>query len=114
MAELMFVRLREYNDNEGESWNWWLQVTGNEAALDQLAELLAASQPEDDPWYELRQDDTEPEPVVDKLVEYAETGYYASHTKVTGVFTCPSFLGIEAEQLYKGAIRSCFKAAPDA
>ena len=108
-----FVRLNEYNDNEGEVWNWWLQVTGNEGQIGKLARLL------DEAWdtaqYDLDYDltpDLESERVVDVLVMYAEDGYYASHNKVVGTFTCPETDDI-LQHLYKGGIRDFFdKTAP--
>lgn len=111
-VETMFVRLHEYNDNEGEAWDWWLQLTGNEAEVDKLAGLIdAAYEDESDSWHELYRDDVEPESVVDKLVEYASSGYYAAHGKVTGVLTCPADLGEDAEALYKGGVTDLFTEA---
>jgi hypothetical protein len=112
MAELMFVRLRETNDWEGESWDWWLQVDGNEDAIAKLREILEVWAPDwgtDDPPFVLHLDNVEPEHVVDKLVQYAAENYFRLHNKVSGRFTCPDDLGENAELLYKGAIRSCFK-----
>jgi hypothetical protein len=110
MSETTFIRLHEYNDNEGESWNWWLQLTGNEGGIAELAGLLTtALDDDDDPCYALHADDVEPESVVDKLVEYAESGYYATHNKVLGTFTCPADFGEALNDLYKGGIRDYFK-----
>lgn len=113
MPELTFVRFHEYNDNEGESWDWWLQLTGNEVELNKFERLVLAATDEDDPWHVLHWDDQEPESVVDKLVQYAAHGYFAAHNKVVGVFTCPDDLGEDAEDLYKGRVRDFFKAASD-
>ena len=52
----------------------------------------------------------EPEPVVDKLVQYAIEGYSKSHNKVVGVFTRPDTLGEYANDLYKGGINDFFTA----
>jgi hypothetical protein len=115
MAELMFVRMREINEWEGATWDWWLQLTGNVAALKTLEEILGVWYAEDDDGatFMLHRNDVEPEHVVDKLVQYATEDYFPAHNKVVGVFTCPDDLGERAELLYKGAIRSCFKAASD-
>lgn len=104
-----FIRLHEYNDHEGESWNWWLQVDGNENELDKLAGLVVSIEYVDvwEPPYSLS-GPAEPEAVVDKLVEYAESGYYSAHNKVTGKFTCPHDLGPDGELLYKGGIKDFF------
>lgn len=111
MSETMFfARLTEYNDNEGETWNWWLQLTDNEAEITRLADLLATVQSDDpDPSYALHRDDIEPEPIVDKLVQYADSGYFAAHNKVIGTFTCPADLGGEGlDALYKGGVKDYF------
>lgn len=104
-----FVRLHEYNDHEGERWNWWLQVTGNEQEIAKLAHLLddASEQVEWDLDYDLTSD-IESEQVVDILALYAEQGYYAAHNKVTGKFTCPDDLGEDQDRLYKGRICDFF------
>ena len=39
-----FVRLYETNDHEGESWNWWLQLDGNEDELRKLDAFLIGVQ----------------------------------------------------------------------
>ena len=58
--------------------------------------------------YTMHPEDVEPESVVDKLVEYAESGYRDSHNKITGTFTCPDYLGEYADNLYKGGIAQYF------
>ena len=107
---MMFVRLHETNDWEGEEWDWWLQLTGNETELGKFAEMLAAIERKEK--YELPfqffPQDIESEAVVDKLVEYAAPGYCDSANKVAGTFTCPDDLGAGAEYLYKGGIHSFF------
>jgi hypothetical protein len=116
MSELMFVRLHEINDWEGESWSWWLQLTGNEAEINKLEEILDVWAPDwspDDPPFLLHRSDVEPEVVVDKLVQYAAVNYYPLHNKITGVLTCPDDLGVNPELLYKGAIRTCFRRPSD-
>mgnify|MGYP001103003982 FL=1 len=107
-----FVRFEEYNDNEGETWNFWLQLDGNGEELDKLLNLLVDVEGE---CLEIGRDlayifttNVEPEQIVDKLVEYAEEGYMPSHSKVTGKFTCPDDLGENADKLYKGGIKDFF------
>jgi hypothetical protein len=112
-----FVHLVEVNDNEGETWTWWLQLDGNNEQLDRLATLLASCAADvddlDDLPFALHLDDVEPETIVDKLVQYAESGYFSSHNKVVGAFTCPDSLGYYADALYKGRIRDFFTALLD-
>ncbi|GAA3878449.1 hypothetical protein GCM10022243_48940 [Saccharothrix violaceirubra] len=111
----VFRRYVEENDWEGETWTFWLQVDGNEAGLDRLASLLADLDPssqydtedsEESPY--TLADEVEPEHVVDKLVEYSDTGYMASHTKVPGRLVLPE--ATVAETLHKGGIKDLFVA----
>ncbi|MDN5917946.1 MAG: hypothetical protein L0I76_23100 [Pseudonocardia sp.] len=113
MSERMFVAMHETNDHEGETWTWFLQLDGNEAEIDKLARLLRDAEEGDDEFsYSLELSTREPEPIVDKIVAHAHTGYYASHNKVTGSFACPDDLGEYADELYKGGIRGFFLDAP--
>jgi hypothetical protein len=111
MSELQFVEFEEVNDWEGETWTFWLQLTGNEDELTKLDDLL--SQAEREIEYELPftlyLENCENESVVDKLVQHSEEGYYDSHNMVLGKFTCPESLGEAADELYKGGIRDYFK-----
>lgn len=110
----IFVRLAEFNDHEGERWNWWLQLDGNEQEITKLYDRLekAEEQFEYELDWGLYGDDQEPESVVDKLVFYAEQdgGYHPAHSKVTGKFTCPEFEDEEdlTRKLYKGGINNFF------
>lgn len=120
-----FVRFHEVNDHEGESWNYWLQVEGNEGELNELYKLLAYIEEEQgyESWFSLKITEIEPEWVVDKLVEYAEDGYNMSHNKVLGKFTCPQVLCYDEEPIdleeqvdnlfYKGGITKHFKEGSD-
>jgi hypothetical protein len=111
MTELTFVRLHEINEWEGETWDFWLQRDGNEAALERLGELIEdAMQDVEEPAFKLALSDVEPESVVNKLVHYAADGYMAAHNKVTGTLTVPDSLGQDAEKLYKGGIRDFYRS----
>lgn len=110
-TETMFVRFVESNDHEGETWSWWLQVTGNAKEITKLAGLLDTG---DEPWFVLHLTEIEPESAVDLLVRYADQGYYASHNKVVGTLACPDVLGDADDKLallYKGGIRDLFTPA---
>jgi len=122
MSDLKFVRFDETNDNEGETWTFWLQVNGNEDQLDKLWNLLidANKNPDDEDEkyeefaYDLsdRNEETLPEHDVDVLVKHAAgEGYMAAHHKVVGKFMCPDSLGDGADDLYKGKICKLFAAA---
>ncbi|WP_109527287.1 MULTISPECIES: hypothetical protein [Nocardia] len=116
-----YIRFTEYCDHEGETWAFWLQRDGNEAALNELVEIISAA---DDAatvaegyWetaYQLL-GDIEPEAVVDKLVEYGESGYLDGVNKVDGRLDVTGLRGRDWESvfdlLYKGGIRDFFKEA---
>lgn len=106
-----FVPLHETNDHEGESWTWWLQLTGNEDAMARLAELIKEAMADEfEPAYVMDLASVEPTFVVDKLVEYADSGYYAAHNKVVGTLTVPDDLGEDVDVLYKGRVKDFFKS----
>lgn len=111
-----FIRFVEVNESEGELWNFWLQVNGNEHQLEDLAELLleATFDENGNPLTKdglpfALEDDYEDERIVDALVHYAdESGYMPTHQKITGKFTCPTNLGENLEKLVKGGIKKFF------
>jgi len=86
-----FVKFREYNDNEGESWNFWLQLDGNEDQLNRLNRIIELENAAGcDTEYEL---DMEPvaEEEVDILVKHSDSGYMSYENKITGILTLPEF-----------------------
>lgn len=101
-----YRRLIESNDNEGETWSWWLQADGNETALKRLQD--ACLQFGDD-MFELTEDLVH-EAEVDILVRYTDGGYYSAHNKVDGALFLPKFGDYAAfwDQMYKGGIQSLF------
>ena len=71
---LQFVKLTEKNDNEGETWHYWLQFDGNTQELTKLKFFLDEHAGDDyDFPYELF-DYTRYEDEVDILVEEADYG----------------------------------------
>jgi hypothetical protein len=100
-----YRRFIETNDAEGETWSWWLQIEGNEQAIDRLGEFLAGGAW--DGQYELGA--TADQAEVDVLVKHAEIGYYGDHNRVEGVLNLPEVLDDEfVSQLYKGGIVELF------
>jgi hypothetical protein len=85
--ELKFVKFTEHNDNEGESWNFWLQLDGNEAQLKQLQSWLGTFD-DDGGSYELDMTPVD-ESEVDILVKHSDEGYMDYENKITGTFACP-------------------------
>lgn len=113
---MQFVKFTEHNDWEGESWNFWLQLDGNESELSKLKSFLADNELEDNPGYELDMTPVE-ESEVDAVVKRSGQGYMNYHNKVTGKFTMPVFEASENEDaawgfaddnFYKGDIQRSF------
>ncbi len=113
-----FVKFIEHNDNEGEDWNFWLQLDGNSADLETLGEFLAQFD-EYGESYELDLTPV-PESEVDVLVKHSGSGYMNYENKVTGTLTLPE-IDLETvatdndkgyewlnDNFYKGSIAGCF------
>lgn len=112
-----FVQFTEYNDYEGETWVFWLQLDGNEQNLLALEQLIARVQGVDvEEPYSLDLETELSEEHVDVLVKHAGSGYMNYHNKVVGVMKEPTELdlvedvgyGPELNGLYKGGVRSLF------
>ena len=118
---MKFVRLTENNDHEGESWNFWLQLDGNEVELQELKKFLSENGFEDEFQYELDLTEVD-ESEVDILVKHSKSGYMSYENKVVGKF---KMFPIERKEyydsddwkwelgndtLYKGGIESLFHA----
>jgi len=121
MTDLKFVPFTEENDWEGETWRFWLQLTGNEAEIEKLGNLLIKQATGEDGEkreipYSIDLSDELTEAEVDLLVDHAHgTSYMSSETKVTGTFTCPEGPDVHADQddgdddpFYKGGITELF------
>ncbi len=108
-----FVKFAEDSEWEGETWVFWLQSDGNQAALLALQEALAVDDDGDESDdgssdFTLELDAVLVEHDVDVLVQHGGSGYLSYHNKVTG--TMKTFEGNDFEGLYKGGIRDLFKA----
>lgn len=114
-----FVKFTEHNENEGEDWNFWLQLDGNEADIETLQEFLNQFDENGD-YYELDLTPV-PESEVDILVKHTGQGYMDYENKVTGTLTLPD-IDLEAvatdddkgyewlnDNFYKGDIARSFK-----
>ena len=108
----MFVPFTEENEWEGETWTFWLLLTGNEKELQRLNELLFEERFDIEPSYSIDLNDVISEDEVDRICARAGVGYFMSDNKITGRFVCPD-IGTNHEQLddlfYKGRIRDHFK-----
>lgn len=107
----MFVQFTENNEAEGETWHFWLQVYGNEKAIERLQNYIDNAEVDiHHPEFvmgERRADERE----VDILVEHAEEGYMKMHTKITGTLTLPDDLEDRDPDgwFYKGKIEDYFE-----
>lgn len=102
-----FVEFVEDNENEGESWRFWLQQDGNVDQLHVLNILL-----EDNEDYTLNLEKSISEADVDALVDNTRRGYMAFENKVSGFFVLPDppdAFGKHFCDLYKGRIKRYFK-----
>ena len=114
-----YRRFIETNDNEGETWNFWLQVDGNMTGLAILGDVLDKV---NEGWiyqqpFVLVNDQLE-EHEVDLLVRHGDSGYMDQHNKVDGSLQLPKdFTSADEETvtdyLYKGGIRDFFKRDED-
>lgn len=116
--EPKFVKFRENNDNEGESWNYWLQYNGNENELQKLKDYIDVNKDYFDVSYVL---DMTPvsQYEVDVLVKHSDSGYNQYENRITGTykFTEPEEKDLEFyentneyffERWYKGGIKDSF------
>lgn len=109
---MQFVTFTEENEHEGETWDFHLQLDGNEKEIDALFNLLAEIE-NDEGFEQEYQLDTNPisESDVDVLVKHAHGSYRADHNKVTGKFTCPELdekNDCLSDLFYKGGIEDYF------
>lgn len=116
-----YRRFVETNDNEGETWNFWLQVDGNMTALDILGDQLGKLQALID-WPFVLTADQADDREVDLLMKFGDSGYMNEHNKVDGslslpkIFTSTDFTGVGYGDvtdevtglLYKGGIEKLF------
>lgn len=120
-----FVKFTENNDNEGESWNFWLQLDGNEESLQRLKdEIDSTSDQTLSDSYKLDLTPV-PENDVNVLVRYSRRGYMMYENKVVGkfVFEVPTddevndFHDTKAEyyyeKWYKGGLAEKFLPIPE-
>lgn len=117
---MQYVLLSEENDVEGETWHTFLQLDGNEAQLQRLAEDVKRAE-FDTQWH--FPFDLILEPIeashVDSVMSYSslmdEDRYASPWNVVEGIFTWPTHLdSADLEStLYKGGIRDFFTEVLD-
>jgi hypothetical protein len=123
IGERRFVRMKETNDHEGETWYWYLPLKGNEKNLRALLAIIREYSNVDE--YELDLNNTLSESEVDTLVKHGNdtTMYQNQFNKVTGTMKKPEvdtlvhrfgdYDGqpgwLELDGLYKGGVASLFE-----
>lgn len=84
---LTFIKFTEENDNEGETWNYYIQYDGNEVALERLGQIIDLDCGDSPYSIDLSRRFTEKE--VDLLVENCGGNYMDDEQKFVGVLTLP-------------------------
>jgi hypothetical protein len=117
-----YVTLVEHNEHEGETWRYYMPVTGNADALNDLDDALRQRDDygcEHEAKYVLHLNFSVPESTVDILVEHSDSGYMAYHNKLDGYLVLtPEVLHQIADEecdedpLYKGRIRDLMRKEP--
>lgn len=104
-----YRRFIEQNESEGATWDWWLQLDGNETPMEILASYLETAREADNFYpYEMTED-LLPEHDVDILVKHAQEDYFPLSNKVDGTLKLPKVIDDEFDaRLYKGGIRDFF------
>lgn len=113
---MKFVKFTENNDSEDETWNFWLQLDGNEDSLKDLGVWLNTFD-DDNESYELNMAPVD-ESEVDVLVKHTGQGYMNYENKVVGKLKMPPITDLDEENgyewlnnnFYKGSIKDRFKA----
>jgi hypothetical protein len=105
MTDKKFYTFSENNDHEGETWNFYISLTDEEAIHFSTVMEQASVEAEEFP-YEFDAKDTLTEKEVDFLVKRSRGGYMSEHNKVKSLkkpileLTTDDFL--ENDIFYKG------------
>lgn len=103
---MKFVQMVENNDHEGESWSRWLQLDGNEEAIELLITFIEDESEEESYEFTGVEADEAEVLVLVRLGNFGY-GYGAQHTMYRGTLTLPN--GFEVNDIYKGKIEDFFK-----
>lgn len=112
-----YVKFTEHNEQEGETWHFWIPTAGNDAALREFAAALGARSDADGEWpYEMDLASA-PEAEVDAVVKHADGDYMATHNKLAGLLVISPEAALRIrngdpegeDELYKGGIRDFMK-----
>ncbi len=121
-----FIRFQEYNDHEGETWNFYIPYDSEKEreAVTKLAEILSFSQePEfDDEYFKFDFENLLWEYEVNTLIKYSSQGYMSQHNLIDGEFQETKYIRFMEDEdvgdtlpdyLYKGGIQKFFSSEPD-
>ena len=101
-----YFRFTEHNDNEGETWHFFIPKTENAVAVGNLKIFLEKNNLEDE--YVIS-DKLFSENEVEVLCDNTDSGYMDFNNQLSGKLTLPEFVMhkdgyIEDDPLYKGGI----------
>lgn len=100
-----YIKFREYNDWEGEVWNWFIPIEGNDKSIEKLKKLIKDSE------YSISNKEYSEKDVDLLISEESRTGYFNENNKLIGILEIPDNINSNniSEYLYKGTIRSLMK-----
>lgn len=103
---MKFTQLIETNEHEGESWSFWLQLDGNENAIDELIALIEQEDLEEEYSFTGVTADLWEVYVLEDKGNFGY-GYMSQHHKIEGKLNLPN--GFQVNDIYKGQIEKFFK-----
>ena len=99
MDEPLYIKFTEHNDNEGETWHFFIKLKGNKKKIFQIKNLLSSilkTDPYVEDMYNL--DETPiPESEVDILVNHSPSGHYPTFNKVIKIKELPESVDFEID-----------------
>ncbi len=102
VANKSYMRFTEQNEWEGETWNFYIPVEGNEKELKKLKKLVDEIEAREQNGQYTMGEKLYDEKTVDVLCENSEGGYMSVHNKLKGLLKLPK-KGKE-DPFYKGGI----------
>lgn len=116
--KLKFIQFIEHNDNEGESWCFWLQVNGNKEQLEKLKAAIWNYQYDEDytDLYDFCYVDIDDEKnyLTEHDIDFLNKhdisgGYFPMHNICIGKLVLPEDIKLDEDDIfYKGGIQKFF------
>jgi len=108
----LYVKFTEYNEWEGESWNFFIPINGNREAIKKLRKAIKVYLEKSDLEEFTLSTDTLTESEIDTLIKHANdhTSYRSAQNKLKGLL-CGDMIqkNTIADLLYKGGIIKLMK-----